>query len=171
MNLYHQLAIPSKAHFCERLYHNNLKLQGYWLDESHERTVLIESGDVYLIQKPNYKLDDHAIVPEKAFCKWNQFKYIQGLNLESKLTFDLLRVHKVIKEFVFQDTKNQVYFTSNHKWVKFQAKYPTSFTFDPEHQVVMSFYFVHNATLLLLHKDGWLVCFILKLTVTFLLLQ
>ena len=149
-----QLTIPSDGHFCQRLYTYSYNLQGYWLDEGHDRTVLIESDEVYLVQKPHYKLNESVSVPENPLYKWNKFKYLPGLNLEPKLTFALLKVHKLVREFVFQDTDNKVYFTSNHRWVKFQAKYPTSFVFDQEHHVVMSFHFVYNATLLLLHQNG-----------------
>ena len=125
-----QLMIPSDGNFCQRLYTYSYNLQGYWLDEGHDRTVLIESDEVYLVQKPHYKLNESVSVPENPLYKWNKFKYLPGLNLEPKLTFSLLKVHKLVREFVFQDTDNKVYFTSNHRWVEFQAKYPTSLMFD-----------------------------------------
>ena len=152
---YFQVVIwASEAHFCHRLYNYSYNLQGYWVDVSQQKSVLVESGDVYLIQKPQYKLDLFAIVPTESFCKWNKFDYIPGLKLDSKLTFELLNVHKLDKDFVFQDTKLAVYFTFNNKWIKFQAKYATSFVFDPGHDAVISFYLVHNETLMMSHPNG-----------------
>ena len=54
---YFQVVIwASEAHFCHRLYNYSYNLQGYWVDVSQQKSVLVESGDVYLIQKPQYKL-------------------------------------------------------------------------------------------------------------------
>ena len=84
---YFQVVIwASEAHFCHRLYNYSYNLQGYWVDVSQQKSVLVESGDVYLIQKPQYKLDLFAIVPTESFCKWNKFDYIPGLKLDSKCT-------------------------------------------------------------------------------------
>lgn len=144
----------SEAHFCLRLYNNSYNLQGYWLDDSQQNTVLIESGDVYLIQKSHFSLNLFALVPTESFCKWNKFHYIPGLNLESKLTFDLLKVHKLNKDFVFQDVRNTVYFTCNKKWIKFKGKYPTTFVFDPEQDTVISFYLIGDTTVFMTHPNG-----------------